>query len=227
MINTFTHMQQLPEFTAVIFDMDGVLINSETFYSEMEQVHFRMLGLNIPHEEHVTYQGTATDEMWRTIKEKHGVPHSLEELVEMTGSLTIPAFQEMEEIPLMPKITDLLEVLKGKNIPLALASSSYPEVIDIVLDKSGLRKYFPITVNSKMVGKSKPAPDIFLLAAKLLGVDPGQCLVFEDSTNGIRAARDAGMYCIAYNGPGAEFQDQSQAQQIITDYGEIIRILGE
>ncbi len=220
-------MQPLPEFTAVIFDMDGVLINSETFYSEMEQVHFKMLGLNIPHEEHVTYQGTATDEMWRTIKEKHGVPHSLEELVEMTGSLTIPTFQEMEEIPLMPKIKDLLEVLKGKNIPLALASSSYPEVIDIVLDKSGLRKYFPITVNSKMVGKSKPAPDIFLLAAKLLGVDPGECIVIEDSTNGIRAARDAGMYCIAYNGPGAEFQDQSQAQQIITDYGEIIRILGE
>ncbi|GAP70624.1 haloacid dehalogenase superfamily, subfamily IA, variant 3 [Bacteroidales bacterium 6E] len=220
-------MQPLPEFTAVIFDMDGVLINSETFYSEMEQVHFKMLGLNIPHEEHVTYQGTATDEMWRTIKEKHGVPHSLEELVEMTGSLTIPTFQEMEEIPLMPKIKDLLEVLKGKNIPLALASSSYPEVIDIVLDKSGLRKYFPITVNSKMVGKSKPAPDIFLLAAKLLGVNPGECIVIEDSTNGIRAARDAGMYCIAYNGPGAEFQDQSQAQQIITDYGEIIRILGE
>jgi len=220
-------MQPLPEFTAVIFDMDGVLINSETFYSEMEQVHFKMLGLNIPHEEHVTYQGTATDEMWRTIKEKHGVPHSLEELVEMTGSLTIPTFQEMEEIPLMPKIKDLLEVLKDKNIPLALASSSYPEVIDIVLDKSGLRKYFPITVNSKMVGKSKPAPDIFLLAAKLLGVNPGECIVIEDSTNGIRAARDAGMYCIAYNGPGAEFQDQSQAQQIITDYGEIIRILGE
>lgn len=220
-------MQPLPEFTAVIFDMDGVLINSETFYSEMEQVHFKMLGLNIPHEEHVTYQGTATDEMWRTIKEKHGVPHSLEELVEMTGSLTIPTFQEMEEIPLMPKIKDLLEVLKGKNIPLALASSSYPEVIDIVLDKSGLRKYFPVTVNSKMVGKSKPAPDIFLLAAKLLGVDPGECIVIEDSTNGIRAARDAGMYCIAYNGPGAEFQVQSQAQQIITDYGEIIRILGE
>ena len=220
-------MQPLPEFTAVIFDMDGVLINSETFYSEMEQVHFKMLGLNIPHEEHVTYQGTATDEMWRTIKEKHGVPHSLEELVEMTGSLTIPVFQGMEEIPLMPKITDLLEFLKGRNIPLALASSSYPDVIDIVLDKSGLRKYFPITVNSKMVGKSKPAPDIFLLAAKLLGVDPGQCLVIEDSTNGIRAARDAGMYCIAYNGPGAEFQDQSQAQQIITDYGEIIGIIGE
>lgn len=220
-------MQPLPEFTAVIFDMDGVLINSETFYSEMEQVHFKMLGLNIPHEEHVTYQGTATDEMWRTIKEKHGVPHSLEELVEMTGSLTIPVFQGMEEIPLMPKITDLLEFLKGRNIPLALASSSYPDVIDIVLDKSGLRKYFPITVNSKMVGKSKPAPDIFLLAAKLLDVDSGQCLVIEDSTNGIRAARDAGMYCIAYNGPGAEFQDQSQAQQIITDYGEIIGIIGE
>ena len=220
-------MQPLPEFTAVIFDMDGVLINSETFYSEMEQVHFKMLGLNIPHEEHVTYQGTATDEMWRTIKEKHGVPHSLEELVEMTGSLTIPVFQGMEEIPLMPKITDLLEFLKGRNIPLALASSSYPDVIDIVLDKSGLRKYFPITVNSKMVRKSKPAPDIFLLAAKLLDVDPGQCLVIEDSTNGIRAARDAGMYCIAYNGPGAEFQDQSQAQQIITDYGEIIGIIGE
>ncbi len=218
-------MKPLPEFKAVIFDMDGVLINSETFYSDMEQVHFKMLGLTITHEEHITYQGTATDEMWRTIKQKHGVPHPLEDLVEMTGSLTIPAFREMDEIPLMPKITQLLEVLKSKNIPLALASSSYPEVIDIVLDKSGLRKFFPITVNSKMVGKSKPAPDIFLMAANLLGVEPEQCLVIEDSTNGIRAALSAGMYCIAYNGPGAEYQDQSAAHQIINGYDEIINLI--
>lgn len=215
-------MEPLPEFKAVIFDMDGVLINSETFYSEMEQVHFKMLGLNITHDEHITYQGTATDEMWRKIKEKHGVSSPLEELVEMTGKLTIPAFREMDEIPLMPKITQLLELLKSKNVPIALASSSYPEAIDIILDKSGLRQFFPIAVNSKMVGKSKPAPDIFLLAARLLGVEPEQCLVIEDSTNGIKAALDAGMYCIAYNGPGAEFQDQSQADQIITDYEEII-----
>ena len=211
-------MISLPAFDAFIFDMDGVLIDSETFYTKMEQINFKQLGLNISHEEHITYQGTATDEMWKKIKAKHEVPYSIEELVKMTNDLTIPVFRNMEKMDPMQGVEKLLNKLKSRNIPLALASSSFPEVIEIVLDKTGLRGYFDAVVNCWMVGKSKPAPDIFLLAAHKLNVPPEKCIVIEDSTNGITAAKSAGMFCIAYNGPGSEHQNQSNADIIITDY---------
>jgi beta-phosphoglucomutase len=215
----------LPAFDAFIFDMDGVLIDSETFYTEMEQINFKQLGLNISHEEHITYQGTATDEMWKKIKAKHKVPYSIDELVKLTNDLTIPVFKNMEKMEPMSGVVNLLDKLKSRKIPLALASSSFPEVIEIVLDKTGLRDYFDEIVNSRMVGKSKPAPDIFLLAAQKLNVSPEKCIVIEDSTNGITAAKSAGMFCIAYNGPGAEHQDQSQADFIIQDYGVLSNFL--
>ncbi len=218
-------MISLPDFDAFIFDMDGVLIDSETFYSEMEQVNFRLLGLNISHEEHITYQGTATDEMWKKIKEKHNVQNTVDELVKMTNDLTIPVFRKMEKIDPMRGVLDLLLALEKKNIPLALASSSYPEVIEIVLEKTKLKKFFGVVVNSRMAGKSKPAPDIFLLASEKLDILPHKCIVVEDSANGIAAAKAAGMFCIAFNGPGSEHQDQSKADVIIKDYNHLTQAL--
>jgi beta-phosphoglucomutase len=143
----------------------------------------------------------------------------------MTNDLTIPVFRAMDRMEPMPGVYELLKTLKSRKIPLALASSSIPEVIDIVLEKTGLHSMFNVVVSSRMVGKSKPAPDIFLLAAGELGVSPGKCIVIEDSTNGITAAKKAGMYCIAYNGPGSEHQNQSQADLIIRDYGVLSAIL--
>lgn len=218
-------MISLPDFDAFIFDMDGVLIDSETFYSEMEQVNFRLLGLNISHEEHITYQGTATDEMWKKIKEKHNVQNTVDELVKMTNDLTIPVFRKMEKIDPMRGVLDLLLALEKKNIPLALASSSYPEVIEIVLEKTKLKKFFGVVVNSRMAGNSKPAPDIFLLASEKLDILPHKCIVVEDSANGIAAAKAAGMFCIAFNGPGSEHQDQSKADVIIKDYNHLTQAL--
>jgi beta-phosphoglucomutase len=159
------------------------------------------------------------------IKAKHKVPYSIDELVKLTNDLTIPVFKNMEKMEPMPGVVNLLDKLKSRKIPLALASSSFPEVIEIVLDKTGLRDYFDEIVNSRMVGKSKPAPDIFLLAAQKLNVSPEKCIVIEDSTNGITAAKSAGMFCIAYNGPGSEHQDQSQADFIIQDYGVLSNFL--
>ncbi len=104
---------------------------------------------------------------------------------------------------------------------MAVASSSDPETIRVILEKSDLRKYFQHTVSSSLVGKSKPEPDVFLHAAKLLGVSPENCIVFEDSKNGIKAAKTAGMYCIAYYGGDSGYQDQSQADRRITDFNEI------
>jgi beta-phosphoglucomutase len=210
--------KKLTSFDAVIFDMDGVLVNSEPFYMEVEQTNFRQLGLEISEEEHQTYQGTATDRMWQLIKERHGVEHSVKDLVKMTNNLVTPYFNSMEKMEAMPGVETLIKKLKEKEIPLALASSSYAGVIEIILLKTGLQKYFNVVVDSQMAGASKPEPEIFLLAAQKLGVQPGKCIVIEDSTNGIKAAKAAGMFCIAFAGPGSELQDQSQADWIVSDF---------
>jgi HAD superfamily hydrolase (TIGR01509 family) len=211
--------KKLTSFDAVIFDMDGVLVNSEPFYIEVEQTNFRQLGLEISEEEHQTYQGTATDRMWQLIKERHGIEHQVDELVKMTNSLVTPYFKSLEKMDPMPGVEKLILNLKGKGIPLALASSSYVDVIEIILQKTGLKKYFDVVVSSQMAGASKPEPDIFLLAAQKLGAQPEKCVVIEDSTNGIAAAKRAGMYCIAFAGPGSELQDQTQADLIVKDFG--------
>ena len=92
-------MKPIPEnFDAVIFDMDGVLINSEPFYFDVEKQNFEKLGLNISDEEHQTFQGTATDLMWKTLKAKYKLPHSISELVEMTNSIVTPYFRSLENI---------------------------------------------------------------------------------------------------------------------------------
>jgi beta-phosphoglucomutase family hydrolase len=210
--------KKLTSFDAVIFDMDGVLVNSEPFYVEVEQTNFRQLGLEISEEEHQTYQGTATDRMWQLIKERHGVEYSVKDLVKMTNNLVTPYFNSMEKMEAMPGVETLIKKLKEKEIPLALASSSYAGVIEIILQKTGLKKYFDVVVDSQLAGASKPDPEIFLLAAQKLGVQPGKCIVIEDSTNGIKAAKAAGMFCIAFAGPGSELQDQSQADWIVSDF---------
>ena len=212
---------KLPDFEAVIFDMDGVLVNSEPFYVEVEQKNFRQLGLFISEKEHQTYQGTATNRMWQLIKEKHEVDQSVEELVKMTNTLVTPYFQSLEKIDPMPGVEKLIIKLKEKEMPLALASSSYPDVIEIILQKTRLKNYFEVVVDSQTAGSSKPEPDIFLLAANKLGIPPKKCMVIEDSTNGIAAAKSAGMFCVAYAGPGSELQDQSQGDLIIGNFGEL------
>ena len=211
----------LASFDAVIFDMDGVLVDSEPFYTEAEQVIFRKVGLDISEAEHQTYQGTASVLMWELIREKHGTPHSVEELEEIYVNQVTPYFDSLETIDPMPGVEALIKRLKQRNTPIALASSSYIDVIEIILRLTGLNKYLVVCVDSRRAQSSKPAPDIFLLAAEELGVAPQKCAVIEDSTNGIRAAKAAGMYCIAFAGADIGLQDHSEADLVISDFNSL------
>ena len=213
--------QKLSDFDAVIFDMDGVLVNSEPFYFQVEKQLFKRVGANVTHNEHLHYQGTATDRMWKIVKEKHKLPESVTEMVNMTNLIVTPYFESLEKIEPMPGVTELLRKLKTIKMPLALASSSFPDVIQIILEKAGLKKFFKVVIDSKFAQSSKPDPEIFLLAASKLNVLPEKCLVIEDSTNGIKAAKAAGMFCIAFAGPGSEHQNQTQADLIISDFAEL------
>lgn len=212
---------RFPDTKAFIFDMDGVLVDSETLYKGIEKELFDGVGIAIDHEEHISYQGSSNPVMWSRIKEKHGLSVPLAELVHMTEVKVISYFNAMPEIHPMPGVVDLLNRLKERKIKLALASSSSIDVIRIILAKTGLGQFFQVIADCKEAGAGKPDPAIFLLAQKKLGIPKENCVIIEDSTNGILAARRAGIYCIAYNGPGSEHQDQSGADKIIKDFAEL------
>lgn len=206
---------------AVIFDMDGVLVDSEPLHIQTEKRMFRKMNLDISDEEHAGYMGTATDVMWKQIISKRNLPLDIAEMTELTIQEGLPFFYSLEKIDPMPGLIDLLEKLNVKKIPMAVASSSDTETIRVILEKSGLRKYFQHAVSSSEVGKSKPEPDVFLHAAKLLGVAPENCVVFEDSKNGIKAAKAAGMFCFAYSGANSGEQDRNHADIHISSYKDL------
>lgn len=206
---------------AIIFDMDGVLVDSEPFHIEIEKQQFLQCQLSVSNEEHAQYMGVASDVMWKEIAEHHSINVLVEDLIEQFKVKSIQYFSELEEIPVMPGLIDLLEKLSRNNFPMAVASSSYPEIIKIILEKTGLRKYFDVVVSSQEAGKSKPEPDVFLLAARKLGIPAKDCLVVEDSANGIKAAQAAGMSCVAYQGSGANVQSQKEADAIVKSYAQL------
>jgi len=206
---------------AIIFDMDGVLVDTENLYKVIEQELFNEVGISIGKEEHVSYQGCSNPVMWSLIKEKHPLTQSLGELVGMTEEKVINYFNSQSYLAPMTGVMELLQFLQNRGVKLALASSSSIEVIRIILAKSGLEAYFEVVVDSTEAGTGKPDPAIFLLAQKKLGISIENCIVIEDSSNGIRAALAAGIFCIAFSGPGSEHQDQSAAHLHITHFSEI------
>ena len=127
---------------AVIFDMDGVLVDTEPFHIQNEKMMFKKLGLDISEEEHAGYMGTATDVMWKQINSKRNLSLNIAEMTELTIKEGLPFFYSLEKIDPMPGLIELLDWLKEKNIPMAVASSSDPETIKVILEKSGLRHYF-------------------------------------------------------------------------------------
>lgn len=210
---------------AIIFDMDGTLVDTEPFNTEIEKRQFSLNQISVSEEEHQKYLGTASEVMWREIAERHHLKIPVNELIEQNHDESLRHFAAIDEIPVMPGLIDLLEKLRAKNFPMAVASSSSPELIDLILSRTNLKKYFQVIISTSEVGKSKPEPDVFLLAAENLGMNPVNCLVVEDSSNGIKAAQAAGMRCVAYEGPGADRQKLNQANAVISNYSQLETLL--
>ena len=200
--------------TGVIFDMDGVLVDSEPIYFELNQAMFRHFGFEVTAEEHNSFVGYPSRKIWAYLSKSRGKTLNMEEVMNHEADKTRETFSEANLEP-MPGLTNLLEILTGKGIPLSVASSSAPKTIELVTRKIGVQNYFNHLVSGQQVKNGKPAPDIFLYAAKLLGLKPESCMVIEDSRNGARAAKSAGMVCIGYQNPNSGNQDLSICDTII------------
>lgn len=208
--------------SAVIFDMDGVIIDSEPVYYESNNELFHELGFSVTKDEYQTFVGKSARKIWSDLKKKHGLPQSVDDLVKRESSHFLSKLRQITELKPIDGVQSLITSIHNANIPTALASSSTRECIDIVLRRLNLMRYFNKRVSGEDVQHGKPNPDIFIHTAELLGISSHECLVIEDSHNGVRAAKSAGMYCIAYKNPNTTGeQDLSSADMIISDYAEV------
>ncbi|WP_405082995.1 HAD family hydrolase [Paenibacillus chitinolyticus] len=206
---------------AVLFDMDGVLIDSEPIYFDIERSSFNHFGVPVSEEDHHSFVGVTLESMWEQILDKHRIPFALGQVLTYHKDNVMTILSGHTELTAMPQVERWLSWLKEKQIPVAVASSSPRPLIELIMDKTGLGPYFDVRVSGEEVKHGKPAPDIFLHAAGLLGVEPSSCLVIEDSRNGVKAAKSAGMRCIGLQNPGSGNQDLSLADHRVRSFEEL------
>jgi HAD superfamily hydrolase (TIGR01509 family) len=194
---------------AVIFDMDGVLVDSEPVHTEATRLLFAELGVSYVEEDDENFYGCTDREVFRQLRARyHLAPHEdqlAQSWIERVVQLLPGRLAPMHGVPEVP------EGLRAAGLRLALASSSSPAIIRTTIDGLGLGDTFEATVSGRDVARGKPAPDIFLEAARRLGVEPAACVVVEDSYNGLCAARAAGIPCVVIPCPATSGQDFSAA----------------
>ena len=205
---------------AVIFDLDGVLIDSEPLHCKADTQLLRELGADPPANYFDRFTGWTDAAMWEAIKSDYHLTKSIDQLMKMQVPIKLNLLQE-GAYKAIPGIVELLEEINTVRIPIAIASSSPRKFIEAAVKKIGIEQYFKILVSGEEIERSKPEPDIFLKAATLLNVSPSECLVVEDSKSGTIAAKKAGMKCIGYQNVNSGNQDLSNADFIVNDIREI------
>lgn len=213
---------------AVIFDMDGVIMDSEPIHYTTELEILKRFGINdYPIEEHAKYVGMRTRDLWEGHIAKYGLKASPEDLTLEGDEAYIKALRALNFEPIKG-LNSLLERIREIGVKMIVASSASRENIKLVLDKFAIVDFFEGYVSSQDVKKTKPNPDIFLLAAKTLGVNPANCVVIEDAKHGVQAAISAGMSCIGYKNPNSGNQDLSKAHVILDSHDNIdLKLLEE
>jgi HAD superfamily hydrolase (TIGR01509 family) len=206
----------------VIFDMDGVLVDSEPMHLRLEREMFERLSLPISETEHHAFVGMSPAGMWGTIKARFDLPHAIDALVEMDTDIKAREIQKLRLEPI-DGVELLIADLEDAGCTLAVASSSQKRLIEAVTRKLGIRERFSQLVSAQEVARGKPHPDIFLRTAELCGRTPASCLVIEDSANGVRAAVAAGMKCVGFVNESGGRQELSGADLVVRDFGDAAR----
>lgn len=203
-------------FKAVIFDMDGVLADSEPLHLKAENITLAPYKVHITEEDCREFMGRSSKQLMKSLIRKYSIKAGLEEIFSKHKENLLQLYSN-EVAPIKGSL-QLLQWFKEKKYLLALASSSSAQLVNSVLKKFKIEAVFDTVVSGSEVEKFKPAPDIFLEVGSRLSVLPEESLVIEDSAAGVTAAKSAGMYCVGFRSPHTPDQDLSQADLIIDDF---------
>ncbi|MES2485097.1 MAG: HAD family phosphatase [Bacteroidota bacterium] len=206
---------------AVIFDMDGVVVNTEPLSHRANMKFYESLGINVSDDVYSTFIGNSDKNIIQKIKNIYSVEAAEEVLLEQCLYHYCEAFDADANLELMPGVKDLIVELHNNGMVILLASSSSKVKIERVFSRFGLNPYFSHKISGQDFEFSKPHPAIFLEAVAKSGFTADECIVIEDSTNGIKAAKGAGVYCIGYKSEEETLQDTLLADEVITDFSQL------
>lgn len=202
---------------AVLFDMDGVISDTERFYVGAMIERLKREGISVVPEQLGDLFGSTMRHNWGILKERYGLQGDVDTYVDEVHEIKME-IQKAQGLKSMPGVVELIRKLHEAGVSLAVASSSPREVIEHHMKAFGIRDCFDTIVSGLECKEGKPDPEIYLRAAENLGMEPSECVVIEDSSNGVRAGKAAGMYCYAYVPPQAYPQDVSVADQILDSF---------
>ncbi|MFL9844023.1 HAD family hydrolase [Flavobacterium rhizosphaerae] len=206
---------------AVIFDMDGVVVNTEPIGYRANHQMYKDLNITVPDEVYATFIGGSDKNNMQKLKDLYNLEYTRQQLIDKKYEYYFKVFDAADDLTLMPGVQELIKDLHSHGMKLILASSAAKRKITKIFDRFGLHPFFDAVISGEDFEFSKPHPAIFLEAVKKTGCTANECVVIEDSVNGIAAAKAANIYCIAYKSGLGLPQDTTAADILVTDFKEL------
>lgn len=204
----------LKDIDGVIFDLDGTLVDSMWMWKTIDVEYLARFGLEFPTDLQGKIEGMSFSETAIYFKERFNLPDSLDQIKSDWNKMAWDKY--LYEVPLKEGAREFLQYLKDNHIPAGIATSNYRDLVDLIIDKLNIAEFFASIRTSCEVEKGKPSPDIYLLVANDLGVDPKKCLVFEDVIQGVMGGKNANMKVCAVYDEFSEKDDQEKKR--LSDY---------
>lgn len=206
---------------AVLFDMDGVIVDTEPLHHKAYQQMFSKVGIEVSSSMYEGFTGQSTYDICKQLCSHFELKQNPQELVQLKRDFFTKLFFEDDDLQLINGVEQLIKNYFDNGLTLILASSASMFTINNVMKRFNLDPYFSEKLSGADLKASKPHPEIFINAAKAARVLQNECFVIEDSTNGIKAAKGAGIFCVAYKSEHSKNQDYTLADMVISDYNEI------
>lgn len=206
---------------AVLFDMDGVIVDTEPLHKKAYFKMFTDVNIDVSQELYESFTGQSTINICKELCKQYSLSESPETLVQLKRKHFKYLFANDTDLSLLSGVLHLIKNLFDNGITLVLASSASMPNIDRIFKRFDLDQFFIAKLSGADLKESKPHPEIFINAAKASGYDRKNCVVIEDSTNGISAAKAAGIFCIGYNSLHSKNQDYSKADWVVNDFSKL------
>lgn len=206
---------------AVLFDMDGVIIDTEPLHRKAYHQMFDNVNIDVSPELYESFTGQSTMNICKRLVEHFNLKQQPEELVQLKRNNYKYLFENDDDLALIDGVLERIKDYRNNDVALVVASSASMHGINQIFERFNLNQYFNGKFSGADLEKSKPHPEIFLKAARYTGFKNSECMVIEDSTNGIKAANAADIFCVGFKSEHSTGQDYSKADLVISDFEEI------